>query len=112
MMPDRSPRPRAPFQKPQLAESMAIDSIRLLTDSAAQLYRRLSAVHPIGVDERPFDEWFGVAGQQLDQAEEQALRRDYRRLVTMIDELETLVRSRLRALDLVREAAFSSETLS
>lgn len=83
---------------------MAIDSVRLLTDSAAQLYRRLSAVRPIEGAGGPFDDWLAGA-QQLDRAEEQALRRDYRRLVTMIDELETLVRSRPRALALVHERA-------
>lgn len=87
---------------------MAIDSVRLLTDSAAQLYRRLSAVRPIGAAGGPFDEWLGPA-QPLDHADEQALRRDYRRLVTMIDELETLVRSRPRALALVRERAAEPE---
>lgn len=88
---------------------MAIDSVRLLTNSAAQLYRRLSAVRPVGAAGGPFDEWLGASGQQLDHADEQALRRDYRRLVTMIDELETLVRSRPRALDLVRERAADPE---
>jgi hypothetical protein len=89
---------------------MAIDSIRLLTDSAAQLYRRLSAVHPIEGSGGPsFDEWLGAGIKGLDQADEQALRRDYRRLFTMIDEIETLVRSRLRALALVRERAAVSE---
>ncbi|HMQ31947.1 MAG TPA: hypothetical protein PKD53_14555 [Chloroflexaceae bacterium] len=87
---------------------MAIDSVRLLTDSAAQLYRRLSALRPLEAAGSPFDEWLGAA-QRLDHAEEQALRRDYRRLVTMIDELETLVRSRPRALDLVRERAAQPE---
>lgn len=84
---------------------MAIDSVRLLTDSAAQLYRRLSAVRPLEGAGGPFDEWFGPGPIGLDHAEEQALRRDYRRLVTMIDEIETLVRSRPRALALVRERA-------
>lgn len=88
---------------------MAIDSVRLLTDSAAQLYRRLSAVRPLEVAVGPFDEWLGADGRQLDHAEEQALRRDYRRLATMIDELETLVRSRPRALTLVRERAAAGD---
>lgn len=88
---------------------MAIDSVRLLTDSAAQLYRRLSAVHPLESASSPFDEWLGASPSGLDHAEEQALRRDYRRLVTMIDEIETLVRSRPRALDMVRERAAAGE---
>jgi hypothetical protein len=83
---------------------MAIDSIRLLTDSAAHLYRRLSDLRPLEAATGPFDEWLGN-GRSLDHADEQALRRDYRRLVTLIDELETLLRSRHRALDLIRERA-------
>lgn len=90
---------------------MAIDSVRLLTDSAAQLWRRLNVVRPL---EAPapgasFDEWLTAAGQPVDQAEEQALRRDYRSLVNLLEELETLVRSRARALDLVREQATLGE---
>lgn len=84
---------------------MAIDSIRLLTDSAAQLYRRLSALRPIEGAGGPFDDWAGTSARQLEPIEEQSLRRDYRRLVTIIDEIETLVCSRPRALELVRERA-------
>lgn len=84
---------------------MAIDSVRLLADSAAQLWRRLGSVRPLasisGSD--GFDAWISAAGQpKLDHAEEQALRRDYRRLANLIEELETLVRSRARALELIR----------
>lgn len=84
---------------------MAIDSIRLLTDSAAQLWRNLATNGPI--DSLPagasFEEWYAAAARKpLDQAAEQSLRRDYRRLLTLIEELETLVRSRSRALELVQ----------
>lgn len=84
---------------------MAIDSIRLLSDSAAQLWQRLSAVRPLdpSADGDSFDVWLGARPKALDQAEEQALRRDFRRLRTLLDEIETLVRSRDRALALVRE---------
>jgi hypothetical protein len=84
---------------------MAIDSVRLLTDSAAQLWRRLDQIRPMAAprSDDGFEAWLGVA--QLDQGEEQALRRDYRRLLTLIDEIGTLVRSRSRALELVREEA-------
>lgn len=84
---------------------MAIDSVRLLTDSAAQLWRRLEQIRPMAApgNNDGFDEWLGAA--RLDQGEEQALRRDYRRLINLIDEISTLVRSRARALDLVREQA-------
>jgi hypothetical protein len=86
---------------------MAIDSVRLLSESAAQLWRRLNIVRPLDTpdDNASFDAWIGPRPAPLDQAEEQALRRDYRRLQTLLDELETLVRSRERALALVREQA-------
>jgi hypothetical protein len=85
---------------------MAIDSVRLLTDSAAQLWRglsRYSSIESLTASDC-FDDWIGTTTPPvaLDRAEEQSLRRDYRRLITLIDEIETLVRSRTRALDLVR----------
>lgn len=85
--------------------SMAIDSVRLLTDSAAQIWRRLARYSPIEAlsASECFDEWIGVADRAgLDEAEEQSLRRDYRRLTNLIEEIETLVRSRSRALELVQ----------
>lgn len=82
---------------------MAIDSVRLLTDSAAQIYRRLSVVRPLDSASGSFEQWLGDS--HLDHAEEQALRRDYRRLAQIIDELASLVRSRPRALALVHEQA-------
>jgi hypothetical protein len=85
---------------------MAIDSVRLLTDSAAQLWRglsRYSSIESLTASDC-FDDWIGatVPAVALDRAEEQSLRRDYRRLMTLVDEIEILVRSRSRALDLVR----------
>ncbi|GAB4441018.1 MAG: hypothetical protein OHK0015_37820 [Chloroflexi bacterium OHK40] len=91
---------------------MAIDSVRLLTDSAAQLWRRLSSVQPLETPTaaESFDEWLGTAAHaRLDHAEEQALRRDYRSLVNLIEELGTLVRSRAHALELVRAQAAEPE---
>lgn len=87
---------------------MAIDSIRLLTDGAAQIYRRLSAIRPLESLAGPFEQWLGDACH--DQAEEQALRRDYRRLNQIIDELASLVRSRPLAIALVHEQAAVNET--
>lgn len=87
---------------------MAIDSVRLLSDSAAQLWRRLNLVRPFEApDDTPgFDAWLAAPGRApIDLAEEQALRRDYRRLLTLIEELEVLLRSRARAIELVREQA-------
>jgi trans-aconitate methyltransferase len=85
---------------------MAIDSVRLLTDSAAQIWRglsRYSSIESLTASDC-FDDWIAATALSpaLDRAEEQSLRRDYRRLITLIDEIETLVRSRSRALDLVR----------
>ncbi|NTW97027.1 MAG: hypothetical protein HGB28_00540 [Oscillochloris sp.] len=85
---------------------MAIDSVRLLTDSAAQIWRglsRYSSIESLTASDC-FDDWIGAAAPAaaLDRAEEQSLRRQYRRLSTLIDEIETLVRSRARAIDLVR----------
>lgn len=82
---------------------MAIDSVRLLTDSAAQIYHRLSVVRPLDSASGSFEQWLGDS--RLEHAEEQALRRDYRRLAQIIDELASLVRSRPRALALVHEQA-------
>lgn len=84
---------------------MAIDSVRLLSDSAAQLWQRLSLVRPLALPEDGdcFDNWLGSGPRQLDEAEEQALRRDYRRFLLLMDEIETLVRSRDRAVAIVRE---------
>jgi hypothetical protein len=87
---------------------MAIDSVRLLTDGAAQLYRRLSAIRPLESMASPFEQWLGDTCH--DQAEEQALRRDYRRLSQIIDELAGLVRSRPLAIALVHEQAAVSST--
>lgn len=92
---------------------MAIDSVRLLTDSAAQLWRRLSAVHtlePFG-DAAYFDDWLGTnARLQLDLPEEQALRRDYRLLTNLIVDLEALVHSREQAVARVRAQAATDLT--
>ncbi|WP_129627744.1 hypothetical protein [Candidatus Oscillochloris fontis] len=84
---------------------MAIDSVRLLTDSAAQIWRglsRYSSIEALTASEC-FDDWIRANRPQtpLDHADEQALRRDYRRLMTLIDEIETLVRSRSQAIRLV-----------
>jgi hypothetical protein len=85
---------------------MAIDSLRLLTDSAAQIWQRLSRFSPIEVVQNStcFEDWiYGVDRvPPLDQTEEQLLRRDYRRFLEILTEIETLTRSRSQALELVR----------
>jgi hypothetical protein len=91
--------------RPKHTLLMAIDSVRLLTDSAAQLWRNLSRYSSIELltSSDCFDDWIvAAAPPSFDKAEEQSLRRDYRRLLTLIDEIETLVHSRPRALELVR----------
>ncbi|NNJ13489.1 hypothetical protein EKD04_024495 [Chloroflexales bacterium ZM16-3] len=85
---------------------MAIDSVRLLTDSAVQIWRglsRYSSIESLTASDC-FEDWITTTSPSvaLDRAEEQSLRREYRRLTTLIEEIETLVRSRSRALDLVR----------
>ncbi len=90
---------------------MTIDSIRLLTDSAAQVWQRLSAIHALEpcIGSASFDDWLGpMEYLAFDQAEEQALRRDYRLLANLLAELETLVHSREQALALVRAEATGS----
>jgi hypothetical protein len=88
---------------------MAIDSIRLLVDSAGPLWRHLSEV--AAIDTLPasdsFDDW--IAQNSMDPAADhltlQQLRRDYRRLLNLLNELETLVRSRSLAITMIRERA-------
>ena len=85
---------------------MAIDAVRMLTESAAKIWQRLSEFNSI--ETLPtcdsFEVW--ISHQQprpaLDQTEEQLMRRDYRRLCELLTEIETLVRSRSQAIELVR----------
>ncbi|PDW00719.1 hypothetical protein [Candidatus Chloroploca asiatica] len=85
---------------------MAIDTIRLLTDSAAQLYATLDRLRPLGDPDASFDVWRAGLGM-LDDADEQQLRRNYRRLLTMIAEIEGLVCSHATAIALVRAHAIA-----
>lgn len=81
----------------------------MLTDSAGLLWQQLSAVGRIEDLPRSdcFDEWVGCDAHPagLEPIEAQKLRRAYRRLHTLLTELETLVQSRGRALELVRTRA-------
>lgn len=86
---------------------MAIDSIRLLVDSAGPLWRRLdtySSLEDLPVSDT-FDDWIARSPylSRVDGPTEQQLRRDYRRLHTLLNELETLLCSRPLALAMVRE---------
>lgn len=84
---------------------MTIDSLRLLADSAANLWQRLSQFGAPDLLGRraPFEEWLAAARPSLSSADEQAIRRDYRRLNLLLTELEMLTRSRERALALIME---------
>jgi hypothetical protein len=86
---------------------MAIDTVRMLTESAAQIWRRLSSYSSIETVPScdSFELWIANTTPRpaFDQSEEQLLRRDYRRLCEILTEIETLVRSRDRAIELVRE---------
>lgn len=88
---------------------MAIDTLRLLTDSAAQLYASLDRLRPLGDPDASFDAWRAGLGT-LDDADEQQLRRNYRRLLTMIAEIEGLVCSHATAIAIVRAHAIASES--
>lgn len=85
---------------------MAIDSLRLLTDSAAQLWPRLAVYGPIetSLDRCCSDEWLAIVQRTtpLPPTDQLTLRRDYRRLCTLIEEIESLVRSRPRAIEMVQ----------
>lgn len=89
---------------------MAIDSTRLLTDSAAQLWRRLQ--HYAQIEALPssscYEDWIGTTPPS-DPLEDQALRRDYRRLHNLLIELATLVAGHAHALELVRERVLEAE---
>lgn len=93
-----------------IADTMTIDSLRLLTDSAASLWRRLSQFgSPDLLGRRtPFDEWLATVKPGLSSADEQAIRRDYRRLTILLTELEILTRSREQALALILETVQQS----
>ncbi|MFV9503302.1 MAG: hypothetical protein AB4911_01920 [Oscillochloridaceae bacterium umkhey_bin13] len=83
---------------------MSIDSVRLLRDSAAQIYQRLNHIHPLDDAGIEFDQWLDGAAP-ADRAELLALRRDYRRLMQILDELAALGASRTQALALIRDQA-------
>lgn len=89
---------------------MAIDTPRLLTDSAAHLWRRLQIYAPIEniITSTCYEDWIGTTSPH-DTLEDQALRRDYRRLSNLLIELSRLVSSNERALALVRSRVAEEE---
>ncbi|PMP78442.1 MAG: hypothetical protein C0184_10950 [Chloroflexus aggregans] len=90
---------------------MTIDSVRLLTDSAAILWRRLSQFGSPDLLARRVscDEWLATMQPGLSMADEQAIRRDYRRLTRLLAELEMLTRSHEQAIALIMDAIRQSD---
>jgi len=90
-------------------EHMALDSIRILTTSAGQLWQRLGTYGTLEAlpSCSSFEEWLRSAGHpgSLNQIEELQLRRDYRQLYRLLTQIETLVHSQSLALELVRSRA-------
>jgi hypothetical protein len=87
---------------------MAIDSLRLLIDSAALVWRRLQRYGSIEglLDSACFELWLSAAsGSQLDAAEEQEVRRDYRRMIELMSDITALLHSRSEACRIVRRHA-------
>ncbi|GIW91814.1 MAG: hypothetical protein KatS3mg109_2246 [Pirellulaceae bacterium] len=93
---------------------MTIDSVRLLTDSAAMLWRRLSQFGSLDLLARRVscDDWLATMQSSLSTADEQAIRRDYRRLTRLLTELEMLTRSREQAITLIMDAIRQSDVAS
>jgi|GEM_PF-1233412 len=89
-----------------ITDNMTIDSLRLLTNSAATLWLRLSQFGSpeLLIQRSSFDEWLTTVRPGLSSADEQVIRRDYRRLSLLLTELEMLTRSREQALALIMDA--------
>ncbi|MCU0494485.1 MAG: hypothetical protein MUD01_23095 [Chloroflexaceae bacterium] len=86
---------------------MAIDSIRMLADSAGQLWHHLRRYGPGDrlLTSEHVEAWLQHCPTPPDPLAEQQLRREFRRLHTLVRELEVLLHSRSRALDMIVERA-------
>lgn len=86
---------------------MALDSIRLLTDSAKYLWQRLGNYGALEAlpTSRGFDDWVRSESglDSLSQIEVLQLKRDYHRLHGLLIQIEALVHSRSRVVELVRD---------
>lgn len=86
--------------------SLALDPTSMLIDSAAKLWQHLEQY--AALQTRPqrcaFDEWLAdvPATLHVDAADEQQLQRDYRRLCSLLDQLELVLRDGSYALKVVR----------
>ncbi len=91
---------------------MAIDSVRILTDSAGQLWQRLDTYGSLDVlsTGNSCDDWLHNVSlvRPLTRVEELQLRRDYLRLYCLLTQIEILVKSKIRAVELVRDRAINS----
>ena len=95
---------RGPVEK-GFSLSIALDPVSMLIDSAAHLWSRLE--RHASLDNRPqqsgLDTWLALGSTDaLDAAELLQLRREYRRLCSLLDQLVTLLRDEPRALQAVR----------
>lgn len=88
---------------------MAIDSVRILADSAGHLWQRLDTYGPLDIipTGNGCDDWLREISQvrPLNRVEELQLRRDYSRLYCLLTQIEILVKSKSRAVELVRARA-------
>lgn len=88
---------------------MVLDSVRILTDSASHLWQRLVGYGSLETlpTSSDFEDWAGSmrCPGMLNQIEELQLRRDYRRLRSLLIQIAALVHSQSRALELVRTQA-------
>ena len=86
--------------------SIALDPTSMLIDSAAKLWQHLEqyAVLQTRPQRSAFDEWLAGVPVTLgiDVAEAQQLQRDYRRLCSLLDQLELVLRDGSYALTVVR----------
>ncbi len=91
---------------PKTGQQMGLNSIRILTTSAGQLWQRLGTYGTLEAlpSSYSFEDWLCSAGHlgTLNQIEELQLRRDYHQLYRLLIQIEALVHSESLALELVR----------
>lgn len=82
----------------------------MLIDSAAHIWQRLE--QHARIEARPvrsgLETWIAKGATHLADAEALQVRRDYRRLCSLLDQLETLLHDEPRALAIVRDRATAS----
>lgn len=94
-------------------KDMTLDSIRILSVSAGQIWQRLGNYGTLETlpSSPDFEHWCCNTENtgSLNQIDELQLRRDYRRLYRLLSQIETLVHSRSLALELVRSRAHETD---